>query len=185
MDYENTKRFMMRTYPGLFPYEEDVLDHLFFVIGNGYRWEGGELVDKLDPSQHSEEEAIASAKELMRKFHRDEIKYSHSKKMRSYHKEMLREIDDPNYEEIERQRSLKRRERESEECALLPDGRRVAKIYPVCEYSKIVTVPNNVTPSWLNAAKKALEIAPLMEPTEETLQWLETAKKRLKEMGLL
>lgn len=36
--------FLQNSYPGIFPTREDVLIHLFDVIGNGYDWEDGKLV---------------------------------------------------------------------------------------------------------------------------------------------
>ena len=43
--YAQIKRFLMDTYPSLFPDECDVLEHLFFVNGNGYDWEEGALCE--------------------------------------------------------------------------------------------------------------------------------------------
>jgi len=45
MTYEETKRVMMASFPSLFVNEIDVLSQLFFVNGNGFDWEHGELVD--------------------------------------------------------------------------------------------------------------------------------------------
>lgn len=45
MTAENTLQWMMDFYPDLFPTRKHYLDHLFCVIGNGYEWVNGELVD--------------------------------------------------------------------------------------------------------------------------------------------
>ncbi len=44
--YEQTRDLMMERYPSIFPCEACALDHLFFTLGNGYVWEGGELVEE-------------------------------------------------------------------------------------------------------------------------------------------
>jgi hypothetical protein len=45
MTYEQTLKRCMELYPSLFIDENSVLHHLFFVNGNGYEWENGQLVD--------------------------------------------------------------------------------------------------------------------------------------------
>lgn len=48
MRAEDELQFMMDFYPDLFPTRKHCLDHLFCVIGNGYQWIDGELVDNDD-----------------------------------------------------------------------------------------------------------------------------------------
>ena len=48
MKYEQLKRECMFLNPMIFPNENELLRHLFFVIGNGFRWIDGELVDICD-----------------------------------------------------------------------------------------------------------------------------------------
>lgn len=45
MRAEDTLQFMVDFYPDIFPTRKHCLDHLFCVIGNGYEWVDGELVD--------------------------------------------------------------------------------------------------------------------------------------------
>ena len=45
MRAEDTLQYMADFYPELFPTRKHCLDHLFCVIGNGYEWINGELVD--------------------------------------------------------------------------------------------------------------------------------------------
>ncbi len=49
--YKETKRLSMKYYSDLFPKEKYYLEHLFFVLGNGYEWEGGELVDRQERTE--------------------------------------------------------------------------------------------------------------------------------------
>lgn len=45
MRAENTIQWVLDLYPDLNPTRKHVLNHLFCVIGNGYHWVNGELVD--------------------------------------------------------------------------------------------------------------------------------------------
>mgnify|MGYP006921415738 CR=1 FL=1 len=41
---------MLKDYPSLFQNRTDCFDQLFCVLGNGYEWENGELVDQFKPT---------------------------------------------------------------------------------------------------------------------------------------
>lgn len=43
---EDEMQMMMDFYPDIFPTRKHCLDHLFCVLGNGYHWVDGELVDE-------------------------------------------------------------------------------------------------------------------------------------------
>lgn len=45
MRAEDTLQYMTDFYPDIFPTRKHCLDHLFCVIGNGFEWVNGELVD--------------------------------------------------------------------------------------------------------------------------------------------
>ena len=46
MRAEEELQFMSDFYPDVFPTRKHCLNHLFCVIGNGYKWVNGELVDE-------------------------------------------------------------------------------------------------------------------------------------------
>lgn len=64
MRAEDELQFMMDFYPDLFPTRKHCLDHLFCVIGNGYQWIDGELVDNDDEyhKRYKIEEHVKRAK---------------------------------------------------------------------------------------------------------------------------
>ena len=51
MRAEDTLQYMADFYPDIFPTRKHCLDHLFCVIGNGFEWVKGELVDNDDKYQ--------------------------------------------------------------------------------------------------------------------------------------
>lgn len=58
MDVDHTVREDIWNYPMLFKSRSDVLHHLFYVIGNGYEWFNGELVDKFPDLQKNDDHCI-------------------------------------------------------------------------------------------------------------------------------
>lgn len=46
MRAEEELQFMADFYPDIFPTRKHCLNHLFCVIGNGYKWINGELIDE-------------------------------------------------------------------------------------------------------------------------------------------
>lgn len=65
MNVELTIQDCFDNYPGLFKERADVLNHLFCVIGNGYKWIDGELVDICCPTEteiHELEAHLVSGK---------------------------------------------------------------------------------------------------------------------------
>lgn len=50
MTAENTIQWMMDFHPDIYPTRKHCLNQLFCVIGNGYKWKGGELIDT-DPDE--------------------------------------------------------------------------------------------------------------------------------------
>jgi hypothetical protein len=162
-NYEETKARMMRQYPTLFPSEAQVWHHLFFVIGNGYEWDGGELIAC---RERSDEEVFRD---------RARRHLSMYKRAEEFDDSMAALLDheDPEVaaiavrakrraEATHKVRSLAKRkglamagrwltEQEAKDARPEPET-----LYPLCEYARILHVPDDVKPDWLDAAKRAL-----------------------------
>lgn len=55
--YKYELKMALKEYPTLFPNENEFLHHLFFVLGNGYKWEKGQLVSVFSKKEgHQEKE---------------------------------------------------------------------------------------------------------------------------------
>lgn len=120
MTAENTIQWMMDFYPDIYPTRKHCLNQLFCVIGNGYKWINGELVDT-DKDEY---------------FHRyrfrkniDRAKSSHEANwydMFEWH-QMLKQITPEHKIPMEYQ----------------------FEWYPIAaDYSYIVNFPKDITPSW-------------------------------------
>lgn len=49
--FKQTMKHGLLHYPTIFPNPVNVCEHLFCIIGNGYEWDDGELVDKFSPDK--------------------------------------------------------------------------------------------------------------------------------------
>ena len=133
--------------------KEKVLDHLFFVNGNGYEWVNGELVDD--------------------------------------YANIIYEVIPENYFNTPSMGAL--------------------QIYPICEYAKILHLPNDIAPDWLFGAIEALLLAEnyfdnpyqhcldtyisdwmedrnykaIQKYLKEQKKFLRAAKKRIKQLSIM
>jgi|MudIll2142460700_1097286.scaffolds.fasta_scaffold00003_30 hypothetical protein len=191
--YALTKRDMMDAYPSLFVDEADVLDHLFFTIGNGYEWVEGQLVDVCEE--------------------RDElyIERTQKKRIERAHKKLAEALNDFGEESIliqhyrdelalakkspAAQRAAERRHRV--QSAKNPIGHKRSQVhvfdkagqlkryvYPLCEYSHVVSIPDDVQSDWFKAAQRALKLlgGPLIHrpgETQRNKKWLKVAQRRI------
>lgn len=125
---ENTIKFCEQNYSDLYPNRKAIIDHLFFVIGNGYDWLDGCLVntsphDHLERPARREEnkdlyEAVDEVKVLLKSADKDYISFDEEHRMHW-------EAD-------------------------------IHRFYPVSkDFSNICQVPDDVKPDWLELAYEA------------------------------
>lgn len=55
----------------------------------------------------------------------------------------------------------------------------IIRLYPLCKYADLCTLPDDIHPDWLAAAKRALAWAWTRERTESDTHWLLKAKARI------
>ena len=58
MTIKDTIKSMIIMCPRIFPTKLSVYNHLFLTIGNGYRWENGELISEDDKENCSIEDGL-------------------------------------------------------------------------------------------------------------------------------
>ncbi len=113
----------------------DILDHLFFVIGNGYLWLDGAIVCTSDDSE-GERPKVAPPPGSPEYLSLEFFKLS-SKEQRV--------ITAAYYDAAENAMPI----------GPLPDDGAPRNFYPVCQYSDILTIPDDVRPDWLLVAYEA------------------------------
>jgi len=140
MSVEETIRVALINYPGIFPNALSVYEHLFCVIGNGYEWFKGELVSLRENSEDIEKAILK------------EIEYEHENLLR------FKPVNDTIYRRV----LEGNRDRIIENIKLIFDtNNRLTDFTPapdfqfseITEYSKILNLPSDITPDWLDAVK--------------------------------
>lgn len=123
MTAENTIQWMMDFYPEIYPTRKHCLNQLFCVIGNGYKWKNGELIDS-DPDEYCARYKFKKPIKKAVSPHEE-----HWYEMFEWH-HMLKQITPEHRIPVEYE----------------------FEWYPVCEsYSYIVNYPDNITDSWKSA----------------------------------
>jgi hypothetical protein len=182
MDYAATKLVMQRCFPSLFPTEDDVLHHLFFVNGCGYEWVGGQLVN---PEDGKDPRKVIQ--KILRKRLTDcqkSLSGENSPMMIRVWKRRIEEIDEPweaqAAREIERRRELAQSDNISY-ISLLPDGQICREVYPICKYAQILNVPDDVQPDWLDAARRAIAMVRTerWRLSDRDQEWVDRAERNL------
>lgn len=169
--YSEELRAGLLSYPSLYVDETDVLEHLFFVNGNGYMWKDGRLVPSYDTTlagrlEQSYNQRLDS-RESRRQSRLEFNQLCEEMGVAAQRTEL--DDEDATSDDPEIQRAYWNRRRR-------PSSERV--LYPLCRYTKIVNLPLDIRPDWLVAAKKALEVvAPNLLRTKEDDKYLDYAKK--------
>lgn len=176
MKVKTELKYCLLTYPSLFVSTWDVYHHWFCVNGNGYEWVKGQLVDicggkecktveqALEKVQRRYTKQTEEQKEFLAKF-KDEPKIYN--KLKAIYGNDLETYSDRvrNWKQISE--------------TLGEPTRENGKIYPLCEYAKILNIPEDIKPDWKQAAKEMYDW--LVEHPDWTS---ETDKKYIKQIKL-
>jgi len=135
--FEFTVKVGLLAYPGIHPTREHEINHLFCVLGNGYDWENGALVEKCD------DEKLKAVERMLREGRPGE-------EIRAY----TAEEDDKRWKDIVKNlpEDLKSKFREHMH-EIHP-----LKVYPLCELCPILELPEDIRPDWLAGAEEALRL---------------------------
>jgi hypothetical protein len=131
-----TVRNAITCYPSLFATRGDALHHLFLVLGNGYTWHKGEIVNV---------------------FPEDEQPWTPERERASFARmggntDLLRELAD---ERIQKHQAIL----SNMDAAVQDLTFTGERIYPQSQYALLLTIPEDVTDDWAAAAEEAKVIA--------------------------
>lgn len=145
MNVKDTFWQAFNLYPSLFQTRADVINQLFFVIGNGYEWRDGELcgVDGDQPKTLDDITEERIARELQ---DRSRVRLAQS---------AARILGEPIPTEEE---ALEEQLNEEFAIKIGPVRGKPRDFYPVCQYSKLCNVPADVRPDWLRLAREAAQM---------------------------
>jgi hypothetical protein len=157
----------MREYPSISGNKLDVYDHLFLTNGNGYDWVNGELIDK-----YNEKPNIISIEEAIDKLFNDDYRIELTTDRMFFYigelnkdekvvKESL-QYDLKRYAQnvktiINAEKAVNQSLFEIEPIISLEGLEPECFLYPLCEYSKIMNIPNDIKSDWLNGIKELMD----------------------------
>ena len=157
----------MREYPSISGNKLDVYDHLFLTNGNGYDWVNGELIE---PS--NEKPNVISIEEAIDKLFNDEFRIDLiTDRMFFYIGELNKEekvvkeslqYDLVRYAQdvktiVNAEKAVNQSLFEIEPIISLDGLEPECFLYPLCEYSKIMNIPDNIKPDWLDGIKELMD----------------------------
>jgi hypothetical protein len=167
MNLKNSVINSMRKYPSISGNKLDVYDHLFLTNGNGYDWVNGELIEK-----YNEKPNIISIEEAIDKLFNDDYRIELTTDRMFFYigelnkdekvvKESL-QYDLKRYAQnvktiINAEKAVNQSLFEIEPIISLEGLEPECFLYPLCEYSKIMNIPNDIKSDWLDGIKELMD----------------------------
>ena len=159
MTIKDTIKSMIIMHPRLFPTKLSVYDHLFLTNGNGYRWKNGELISEDDEENCSIDDGLEALfnNELQYDFLEDYLNATtDSEDIINYFKRR-------NKEKLELAKVIINYEKIINEKLYITTD---VVLYPLCEYAKILNIPNDIKDDWKDAIKEFLDFIMTSEENE-------------------
>lgn len=161
LSVEETFKNCYESYPTLFRTRLDCIDHILFVIGNGYGWLDGACIDE-SPEEKSERSSPAYIKQLEAKraeytkslgpdtdaWHSHVLKRALEREERGEIQRLWDDLDYRNLNDVLELEDLKKP-------GPFPDDGKPRIFFPVGQYSRILSIPDNVRPDWLEVCLEA------------------------------
>lgn len=206
MTLKNTVRNMILAYPALFRNALEAYNHLFCVIGTGYEWKNGQLVDTIEHKTNQVLDYKNTVVENIRKqlSPRDVLFGGMLSKIDNYVYEetdvevLKKKISETITKEIEFISEQIASEIISEDevnrrlndFSMLKTTRVIGdspwKVYPVSYYSALYTFPHDVKRDWLDGIKFMIEFIEThpdcmdAENYQRSMKYINEAKQRIK-----
>lgn len=199
MNVRDTVRRMLLLYPGVTLNALDAYDHMFCVIGNGYEWKDGELVELSEDS--NKVPTLKEAIDKVLKFRlvdnttvcglQTAIFALHTDDMEQIKQDLIK-YNKRMYDALNEDISLIMRVDERlEDLEPHTVGRYLEvrhfyefNFYGLSEYSKLCCLPDDIKPDWLEAAEYMLDFIKthkyLWHKGDE--EWIPKIESRIKEL---
>lgn len=178
MQLDETILISVQFYPGISPTRENVLNHLFFTIGNGYEWVDGELIcdeDRfvgVDPIEHQAEWASnfcgqqGWGEDDFRRMMGEALPIIETAEERASTKWYPHEFDLLGLGDVDE-----------------PVSYNSSFIYPICRYSRIHSIPDDVKDDWLLGAVEAINMVFHLAPLGVTVNiYPQTPEERARQL---
>jgi hypothetical protein len=170
-------------YPTLYGHRADVLNYYFCVIGNGSDWKNGVLTDHGSGHQYAQENPdrdICDEDEEVKNFlGRNEQRLSVGMAVSS----SINPIIDAIFRTRARWHNMEvhYRKENAHLLAIIPSNPELEDftLYPLCEYSSMMSVPDDVHPDWLAGVREMISIIYRMKPPTELPKGMQPHSKNI------
>lgn len=173
MTPEKTIKKMMMLHPSVNDKRLKCLDHLFLVIGNGYKWENGELVGDITLTENETEWREIGIKNMFDMFTDIYVETSFGEKSEYFDvykgsmKRGLERLKNNIISTLPEQFEKKINNMD------MPNN---FDLYPLCEYSKIMNIPNDITDEWKECVREFYNFLKESD-NEKIVKWREDNKE--------
>lgn len=159
MTVKDTIKSMITMHPRLFSTKLSVYDHLFLTNGNGYKWENGQLISKDDEENCSIDDGLEA-------LFNDELQYDFLEgylNVTTDSEDIINYFKRRNKEKLELVKVIINYEKIINEKLYLHNKE---ELYPLCKYSKILNIPDDIKDDWKDAIKEFLDFIMTSEENE-------------------
>ena len=159
MTVKDTIKSMITMHPRLFSTKLSVYDHLFLTNGNGYKWENGQLISKDDEENCSIDDGLEA-------LFNDELQYDFLEdylNVTTDSEDIINYFKRRNKEKLELVKVIINYEKIINEKLYITND---VVLYPLCEYAKILNIPNDIKDDWKDAIKEFLDFIMTSEENE-------------------
>lgn len=150
MTVKDTIKSMITMHPRLFSTKLSVYNHLFLTNGNGFRWENGELISKNGEKNCSIEDGLEA-------LFNGQLQYDCLKgylNITTDSEDIINYFKRRNKEKLELAKVIINYEKITNEKLYLTHKE---VLYPLCKYSKILNIPDDIKDDWKDAIKEFLD----------------------------
>ena len=159
MTIKDTIKSMIITCHRIFQTKLSVYNHLFLTIGNGYRWENGELISEDDEENCSIEDGLEA-------LFNDKLQYDFLEdylETATDSEDIINYFKRRNKEKLKLVKIIVNYEKIINEKLYLADKE---ELYPLSKYSKILNIPDDIKDDWKDAIKEFLDFIMTSEENE-------------------
>ena len=159
MTVKDTIKSMITMHPRLFSTKLSVYDHLFLTNGNGYKWENGQLISKDDEENCSIDDGLEALfnDELQNDFLESYLEVTTDSE------DIINYCKRKNKEKLELAKVIVNHENIINEKLYITNEE---ILYPLCEYSRILNIPDDIKDDWKDAIIEFLDFIMTSEENE-------------------
>ena len=192
MNVENTLKKYLLTWPFSMINKLDVLIQLLMVYGNGVEWRNGELLPLIPEDEDRDSRSDEETPPTMEDAVHNVIRSTFSRKIDPWSEEWLHGKVSLIFRLDERMNDMSVATQQKYPYSFIRESTKVDRLHrilhPVCGFSAICDLPDNIKPDWLAAAREMYEFIDshpeLIADVDQDVfsKWMPLIKSRIEEL---